>query len=197
MRKIKILLIILFSICVASTTYASDDMYVMQKDGNNVYEVFLDKNITEPEAYRKLILYLNYATEQDTFIFHVNTNGGNLFSALEIYSAIKNTKADTIADIYRAYSAGAVVALACKKIIINDFATMMIHNGTQSMGGDLLELRESSIFFKKFNDDILEILFYDFLDMEEIESIENGKLLWLDEDQLFIRFTKMKKIFKN
>jgi membrane-bound ClpP family serine protease len=61
----------------------------------------------------------------DLLVFDIDTPGGELYSALGIASDIKQAGVRTVAWINtRAYSGGALIALACGRIVINDPASM-------------------------------------------------------------------------
>lgn len=62
----------------------------------------------------------------DVIVFEMDTPGGELKAALEICNAIKATTVPlTVAWIHPdAYSAGAIISLACKRIVTSDPATM-------------------------------------------------------------------------
>ncbi|HQO09652.1 MAG TPA: NfeD family protein [Clostridiales bacterium] len=61
----------------------------------------------------------------DMIIFEINTMGGRVDSAAKIKDAILNSPIQTIAYVNkRAISAGALIALSCKKIIMADGSSM-------------------------------------------------------------------------
>ncbi|MBA4039918.1 MAG: hypothetical protein C0468_06295, partial [Planctomyces sp.] len=62
----------------------------------------------------------------DALVFWINTNGGEGVAMLEITRAIKSSPIpNTVAWVHDdAYSAGAIIALACKQIVVSDAATM-------------------------------------------------------------------------
>lgn len=59
-------------------------------------------------------------------VFEINTPGGEVPSVLEICSAIKGSAVpNTVAWIHpQAYSGGAIIALACREIVVSDAAAM-------------------------------------------------------------------------
>jgi membrane-bound serine protease (ClpP class) len=62
----------------------------------------------------------------DALVFELNTPGGELGAALEICSLIKRSPIpNTVAWVnHNAYSGGAIIALACREIVVSDYATM-------------------------------------------------------------------------
>ncbi len=61
----------------------------------------------------------------DAMVFQISTPGGNLLAVLEICQAIKESSIkNSVAWINsRAFSGGAVIALACREIVLTDIAT--------------------------------------------------------------------------
>lgn len=62
----------------------------------------------------------------DALVFWIDTDGGEAAATLEITRAIKSSPVpNTVAWVRDdAYSAGAIIALACKQIVVSDVATM-------------------------------------------------------------------------
>ncbi len=62
----------------------------------------------------------------DAIVFELNTPGGELGAALEICSLIKRSPIpNTVAWVnHDAYSGGAIIALACREIVVGDYATI-------------------------------------------------------------------------
>lgn len=61
----------------------------------------------------------------DAVVFEIDTPGGNLMAVLAICNLIKGSSiANTVAWInHDAYSGGAIIALACREIVVHDYAT--------------------------------------------------------------------------
>lgn len=83
------------------------------------------------------------AAGADAIVFEMDTPGGELKAALEICNAIKGSTVPlTVAWIHPdAYSAGAIISLACKRIVTADPATM----------GDALPIMIGMGTFQAFN----------------------------------------------
>ena len=195
MKKLLLILFCLFFTYL--NLFASDFIEVTQKKDFKIYDVFIDIDIQKPTYYRNLIYMLRYADEKDIFIFHLNTDGGDLFASLELYNEIINTKAETIANIYKAYSGGACLVMACKKIIVNKFAVMMIHPFIVGVTyGSVVESKEYIDFLRKMNDGVIFEMFNDFLSLKEIELIKSNKILWLNEKEIIIKSKKINKLLK-
>ncbi len=104
MKKIGIPLVFLLALAATASAAYLEVPIVGTIDGG--LAEFVDRNITEASSMHA-----------DGIIFHVNTPGGRLDSAVRIKDLILNTKIPTIAFVERsAISAGALISLACDSI---------------------------------------------------------------------------------
>jgi membrane-bound ClpP family serine protease len=77
----------------------------------------------------------------DTIVFDLNTPGGSVGAVLEICTRIKRSSIRTIAWINpEAYSGGAYIALACKEIIVADYASFGDAAPIFAPGGVLIQM---------------------------------------------------------
>lgn len=203
MKKIIIFAIFLLFITTSSFTQTQKEigeileiLETSQKDSNvieknenisGVYSIYLDAPINSPLEYREIFELLNRVEEKDTVYIKINTPGGSAYTTIALVNSIKACKAVTIAEIQTAYSAGSIIALACKKQIVKKYATMMIHSLQLNIGGDINMLQIELNCFRKFNEDIIKNTFSEFLTNKEIEYILSGGVLWLNEDEIKTR----------
>lgn len=73
---------------------------------------------------------LNYlGKEYDEIVIRINSGGGSVLQGLSVFNAILNSPAYTIAHIEGiAASMAGVIPMAADKVIMNDFARIMVHN---------------------------------------------------------------------
>lgn len=86
----------------------------------NVYHIIIDKEIDLGVApYIRRVVEEANAKNADAIIFEINTFGGRVDAATQIKDAILNSKIMTVAYINkRAVSAGALISLSCRKIVM-------------------------------------------------------------------------------
>ncbi|HOL80796.1 MAG TPA: NfeD family protein [Ignavibacteriales bacterium] len=92
----------------------------------NIYVVKIDQEIEPGLAqYIKRIVKEAENNRAEAIIFEINTFGGRVDAAVTIRDAIINSKVLTVGFVNkRAISAGALITIACKKIIMADASTM-------------------------------------------------------------------------
>ncbi|MDI3234184.1 Clp protease ClpP [Exiguobacterium antarcticum] len=82
----------------------------------------------------------------------INSGGGSVFDASEIYYALKNYAGDVVVTIVGlAASAASVIAMAGKNVRIAPTAQMMIHNASTIQAGDYRDMQHTADFLKNTN----------------------------------------------
>jgi membrane-bound serine protease (ClpP class) len=96
------------------------------KDKNLIYLIKVEGEIDLGLApFIKRVIEDTDKEEIETLILEINTFGGRLDAAVQIRDALLNADTLTIAFINeRAISAGALISLACKKIVMAPGATI-------------------------------------------------------------------------
>lgn len=161
-----------------------------EKNSDGAYIVYFDKEISDQSEHRALVSFLNAAKATDTIIFKINTDGGSALGMITIINAIKGSAAMTIAEIQTAYSAGGIIAMSCKRKVVMPYATMMIHSVQTGSQGSINNIKQYVECWKKLNDDIIRNSFKNFLTEKEINYINDGGILWMNEDEIRTRLKK-------
>ena len=85
----------------------------------------------------------------------INSGGGSVFAASEIYTTLKSYMGNVIVKIVGlAASAASVVAMAGTKVLMSPTAQMMIHNVTTYAEGDYRDMEHTAVILKNANDTI-------------------------------------------
>lgn len=83
-------------------------------------------------------------------IVQINSCGGNVFAASEIFAALKAVPA-TAYIVGVAASAASIVAMACKEIYMVETALMMIHNASSTARGDYRDMERCKQMLESTN----------------------------------------------
>jgi ATP-dependent protease ClpP protease subunit len=151
----------------------------------NRFDVFIDTEITEPEDYRDLIYHLFNATEDDSFVFYINSVGGNLASALSIIEGLKHTSASTTAIVQgECHSAASMIMLYCQEVIVLESAHAMIHTASYGTVGNTGNVKAHTEFATKKIEKLLNETYEGFLSDSELTKIKLGVELWFDAEEI-------------
>lgn len=163
---------------------------------SNLYRVYIDSAIDESVTFRSLITLLGAATEDDTVIFHLCCPGGQVDIAMQVYLAILNTRANTIAQIdgYAA-SAATFFVMACKQVLVGPHAFMMLHSGSFGNFGKQRELKTYTDFQYKRLEKIAYDVYQDFLTTDEIKDmVDNQCDYYFDAEEIIERLERRDNI---
>lgn len=104
---------------------------------------------------RKITEALNEANGDDIEL-DIASNGGDVFAASEIYTAIRAYSNDVSANVISiAASAASVIASACKTVRISPTAHIMIHNAWTTTSGNAVELHKDAELLQGIDESIV------------------------------------------
>lgn len=86
----------------------------------------------------------------------INSGGGSVFSASDIYTSLKSFKGEVNVEIVGvAASAASVIAMAGTKVSMSPTAQLMIHNASTGAWGDYRDMDYTSDFLQNVNKSIM------------------------------------------
>lgn len=86
----------------------------------------------------------------------INSGGGSVFSASEIYTALKSFSGEVVVQIVGlAASAASLIAMAGRRVDMSPTAQLMIHNASVSVQGDYRTMNHTSEFLQNINKSIM------------------------------------------
>lgn len=163
----------------------SSSMIKVSKHEIYSYTVFLDEDIGEPKKYRDLIHQLYTTSDNDEYNLVINSDGGDLSSALAIVEAIKNSESLVRAVITgKCHSAASIIALNCHEIVVTDSACMMTHTATYGSHGQVHNVKSHTDFSTTFIHKILDTTYSGFLTGPELTDLKKGVDVWLQADDI-------------
>lgn len=157
-------------------------------------DFYLSGRILEASQYNEWFDIIRNANKDDIIRIHINSPGGDLFTAIQFLRAMGDCRGTIISSVEGlCASAATLIFLMSDGFEISDHSSFMFHNystGLMGKGGELLEqvTYESKWATKIFND-----CYGDFLKKKEIELLMVGKDFWLDGDDVEERLKKRSK----
>jgi ATP-dependent protease ClpP protease subunit len=157
-----------------------------------IFKIYINGEILDSGTYTPLMNLLRSIPATATVFLHINSEGGDLFSALQIVNAIGDCNAEviTVADGL-VISAATFIFLSGDKFMIKPNTVMMCHNYSGIISGKGHEIVSRTTFMTGFTDGILHKFYDGFLSDEEILDVVKGKDIWLTVDQIEERVLKM------
>lgn len=156
------------------------------------HHYYLVGEIGAPDFYTDLLHVLNTAEENDLITIHINSVGGDAFTAIQIMSAISTCKGVVHTTIEgEASSAASIIFLTGHYMSVAPFSLMMCHNWAGFMSGKCHEMIAHLEFNKRNFKALLYKVYSKFLTDEEIAKIEDGADLYFDTDEIMQRLKQM------
>lgn len=174
-------------IIIATTEPVKEGIFAKKQYISNHYSFYIDEDIEISSNYRELFNILREAEENDVVTLVINSRGGYLETAVQIYNYLLMTKATTIAEVHTAYSAAAMIALSCDNILLGRFSSMLIHTASSGVGGKAEDMKRYSDFLNDWNIKICKDVYKGFLTDKEIIQVCEGKEFWLLEEEVMKR----------
>jgi len=141
--------------------------------------------------YVDLLDCLYTAGEGDIVYLHLNTQGGQLDTAVEIIGAIAQTSGTvvTCADGLVA-SAGSLLFFSGHSFLVGEFCQVMLHDGSSGEWGKINENLKSAKHLSDRLRRIYHSVYGRFFSEEEVDQVLNGSDLYLtaDEVEMLIEF---------
>lgn len=158
------------------------------KPVGHIHTFYLSGEITESKDYIEWFETIRNAGETDAIKIHINSPGGNLFTAIQFMRVLAETDAMIIASVEGAcMSAATMIFLCADKFEISEHSMFMFHNYSGIAVGKGGEMYDNIVHERKWSDKIMRKIYDGFLTKPEIESILNNKDIWMEGEDVIKR----------
>lgn len=156
-----------------------------------LYEYYISGAITGPEDYVEVFDQIRNARRDDEVRVHINSYGGDLYTAIQFMRVFGETDALVTASIEGAcMSAATLLFLSAHAFEISPHSSFMVHTysgGTFGKGSDMhAQLNHE----KQWSEKLFKSVYRDFLTEKEITEILEGKDYWMDVEEVAERMNK-------
>ena len=158
---------------------------------SRVHNFYLTGDIKNPSEYIQWFETIRNSSEADVVMFHINSFGGDLFTAIQFMRVLNETKANIVASVEGAcMSAATLIFLTAKHWEISNHSMFMFHNYSGASIGKGGEMYDQISHFKVWGDKLLKDVYSDFLTPDEIKDILNNKDVWMTGEEVSKRLLK-------
>lgn len=158
---------------------------------------YISEDIGDPSEYTDMIHRINYAGPSDIIFIHLNTNGGQLETGVQIINAMQNSQAQIITVLESvAYSLGTLIFLAGDQMVVNDNCMMMFHNFRGGVIGKGNELTSQLAATVKWFSAFAKKIYVPFLTDDEFDRLLRGEDIWMHSPDIRKRLDKMVKLMQ-
>ena len=164
---------------------------------SQIYEFYISGAIKEPSEYIDWYDTIRHARPDDIIKIYINSYGGDMFSGIQFMRVLAETEALVICSVEGAcMSAATLILLAADSVEITPHSSIMLHDyssGAYGKGGDLHRQIQHE---RKWSESLFKEVYEDFLSGSEIQSMLDGKEIWLTSDETIERLTKRAELRK-
>lgn len=158
----------------------------------NTHIIKVWEDIGEPMEWSEELDLINSASEMDTIVLDICSDGGYLHTAMLFNRALRSTSAHTVAIIGpSAASAASVFALSCREWVLDETSSLMAHTSSYRIGGKDTDILEHATFSRKQLRNLYESVYSGFLTTNEIEDVIKGTPFYFDADELAERLDNL------
>ncbi len=167
---------------------------------SKVHKFYLSGEIKAPSEYISWFETIRSSSENDVVVIHINSYGGDLFTAIQFMRTFAETKANIVASVEGAcMSAATIIFLAAKHWEISNHSMFMFYNYSSGSFGKGGEMYDNIIHGREWSKKLWKDVYGGFLSDAEITSILDNKDIWMTGEEVTKRIEnkyKVKKVVK-
>lgn len=153
-----------------------------------VINLYLCGPIQGAEEYVEWFQILRSVGENDIIYIRINSEGGDLFAALQLVRAIEECKGNVVVSVEGiCMSAATLIFLAGHAYEVSDHTIFMFHNYSSGAIGKGGEMYDQITHFRSWSEKLFASFYKDFLTPEEIKSMLDNKDIWMDAQEVIKR----------
>jgi len=160
------------------------------------HSFYLVGTIQQASEYTDWFHVIRTASPEDTVNIHINSGGGDLFTAIQFYRVLQETPANIVVHVEGECASAATIPLMMSDSIeIADHSSFMFHNYSGGAIGKGGELYDQVSHDRMWSTNLLTSLYKDFLTEKEIKEILDNKDIYMDADEVIKRLkARVKKL---
>jgi ATP-dependent protease ClpP protease subunit len=152
---------------------------------SKVHKFYISGEIKPPSEYVGWFETIRNAGESDVVVLHINSYGGDLFTAIQFMRAIAETKANIVASVEGAcMSAATIIFLCAKNWEISKHSMFMFHNYSSGSFGKGGEMYDNIVHEREWSQKLWKDVYSGFLTETEITSILHNKDIWMSGEEV-------------
>lgn len=158
---------------------------VVMKPYGNIISIYINGEIESPENYITEFEAIRNAGDNDVIFFHINSYGGNMFTAIQLINLMSATKATTIAEISgQCASAATMIMLVADQVVVQPHTAYMFHDMSSGTFGKAGEMNSYITHAREWSIALFDDLYADILTPEEIQKLLDGCDIWFTATEM-------------
>ena len=152
-----------------------------QRPVANIYDLYLTGDIGSAKDYQDWNQMMRAASENDVVYMHINSNGGEIFTAIQLMRAMQETPATVVASVEgMCMSAATLLFLTADVCEISEHSHFMFHTYSSGNWGKGSEQLAGVMADDKWARHLFNTTYKGFLEPKEIKELCEGKDFWMN-----------------
>ena len=170
----------------------TNDAY--EKPVARILDFYISGDIKEAKDYTAWNQLMRNATENDAVIIHINSSGGDIFSAIQLMRTMAESPATVIASVEGMCMSAATLIFLCADVCeVSEHSHFMFHTYSSGNWGKGNEQIASALANDKWARHLFNQVYKGFLEPKEITEMIEGKDFWMNPDEVKKRLDKRNK----
>ena len=168
-----------------------------QRPVANIFDFYLTGNITEAKDYQDWNQTLRTATENDGIVVHINSNGGEIFTAIQLMRSMADSNATICASVEGMCMSAATLIFLCADVVeVSEHSHFMFHTYSSGNWGKGSDQLANVMADDKWARHLFNQVYKGFLKPQEIKEMIDGKDFWMNPAEVNKRLTARNNIAK-
>ena len=153
-----------------------------------LHTFYISGVIEDAKTYTEWFEVIRNANNTDMIKIHINSPGGDLFTAIQFMRVLNESNAMIVASVEGAcMSAATMIFLCANQFEISEHSMFMFHNYSGLSFGKGGEMYDNITHERKWSEKIMRKVYDNFLTEEEIKAILDNKDIWMEGEEVLKR----------
>lgn len=162
-----------------------------------LHTFYISGTIEDAKQYNEWFEVIRNANDTDVIKLHINSPGGDLFTAIQFMRVLNESDAMIVASVEGAcMSAATMIFLCANQFEISEHSMFMFHNYSGMAIGKGGEMYDNITHERKWSEKIMRKVYENFLTEEEIKSILDNKDIWMEGEEVLKRLKNKQKVLE-
>ena len=168
-----------------------------EKPVARILDFYISGDITQAKDYQDRNQLMRNATENDAVILHINSSGGDIFTAIQLMRSMAESPSTVVASVEGMCMSAATLIFLCADVCeVSEHSHFMFHTYSSGNWGKGNEQLASVIADDKWARHLFNDVYKGFLEAKEIKEMIDGKDFWMDPTEVKRRLEKRNKTAK-
>lgn len=164
---------------------------------NRVHHFYVSGEITEAENYVEWFQIIRSAGPHDVIYLHINSEGGDAFTAIQFMRVLSETEAKVITSAEGFCASAATMLFLCgDQCEVSDHSVFMFHTFSSFSYGKSSEMFAQVTMERSWGEKMVSSIYKGFFDEDEIEALLEGKDYWMEGAEVIQRLTTRKELLE-